>query len=255
MPFRFVNHPLVLCAFSLLILWTAAYLGSRYRKQRDLDGEEKDELNLVAGGVLTLLGLIIGFSFSMAVGRFDLRMASEANEANAIGTEYLRAELLDADHATALQTGLARYLAQRIEWYRTRDARNVPRVERLQNATEHTMWAIVRSAATARETPVRALVVSGMNDVIDDAGYTKAAWANRIPRTAWVLMILIAAFASVLLGYNVRSASARFRGIYLLPITVSIALFLVADLDSTRGGLIMISPNDLLALQDQINSQ
>ncbi len=89
-----MNFPVLLFFPSVIILWFAAQYGASLRKRRALKDEEREDFALVQGATLTLLGLIIGFSFSMAIGRYDQRKNYEEEEANAIGTEYVRAGLL-----------------------------------------------------------------------------------------------------------------------------------------------------------------
>ena len=87
----FADHPIVLFLFCFAMLWLSAQAGGHFRKKRGcLDEPAREELGLIVGATLTLLGLIIGFSFSMATGRYDQRKNCEAQEANAIGTEYTR---------------------------------------------------------------------------------------------------------------------------------------------------------------------
>src|SRR5215475_4626937 len=95
-----VDFPLAVFAFSLVLLWIAAQAGAFFRRKRGApDEKERQDLGVVLTASLTLLGLVIGFTFSMAVSRYDQRKNYEEEEANAIGTEYLRATLLPAAQA------------------------------------------------------------------------------------------------------------------------------------------------------------
>src|SRR6516162_11215020 len=118
-----MNYPLLMGFCLLLVLWAAALAGAlcRKRRRRAQDDHEWDEFGLVVSATLTLLGLLIGFSFSMAIGRYDQRKNYEEEEANAIGTEYVRADLLPAAEGTAVRQLLSKYLDQRILWYEARD--------------------------------------------------------------------------------------------------------------------------------------
>jgi hypothetical protein len=93
---KIVNVPALVFTLCLLALWLSAQTGAYLRRSRRNLGEaEREDLGVILAAALTLLGLIIGFSFSMAVTRYDQRKNYE-EEANAIGTEYLRAGLLSA---------------------------------------------------------------------------------------------------------------------------------------------------------------
>jgi hypothetical protein len=89
-------HPAVVFLVSLVCMWIAALVGAWLRTRLGFDKERREDFNLVLASTLTLLGLLIGFSFSMAANRYDQRKNLEEAEANAIGTEYLRADLLPA---------------------------------------------------------------------------------------------------------------------------------------------------------------
>ncbi len=89
-----LNLPGVVCLLFIVVLWTSAVIGAKlYVGRRALEPHERDYFGIVLGASLTLLGLIIGFSFSMAVSRYDQRKNLEEEEANAIGTEFVRTDL------------------------------------------------------------------------------------------------------------------------------------------------------------------
>jgi hypothetical protein len=86
-----------------------------------------------------------------------------------------------------------------------------------------------------------------MNDVLNSEGYTQAAWWNRIPVGAWCLMFAIAIFSNYLIGFG--SKKPRLRLLMVLPLVVAVAFFLIADIDSPRGGVIRVHPQNLERLQ------
>jgi hypothetical protein len=246
------NYPfLVLFPLSLLMLWLAARIGTSLRKWRPLADDEREDFGFVQAATLTLLGLIIGFSFSMSISRYDQRKNYEEAEANAIGTEYFRAALLPAN-TVEVRALLRKYLDLRIFFYRTRSASELRRINTDTDQLQTEMWSAVKVPAMAQPTPVMALVVSGMNDVLNSQGYTQAAWWNRIPTSAWGLMITIAILCNVLVGYGGRSAMAKGRVIYILPLFVSISFLMIADIDSPRGGLIRVAPQNLVSLSQSL---
>ena len=97
-----------------------------------------------------------------------------------------------------------------------------------------------------------ALVVTGMNDVLNSQSYTQAAWWNRIPHAAWGLMAAIAICANMLLGFGARAAKMSAL-LLVFPLIVSIAFLLIADIDSPRGGLIRVQPQNLLSLAESLH--
>lgn len=230
------------------VLWLAARLGIWLGRKRGLEEAEREDFAVVQTATLTLLGLIIGFSFSMAMTRYDQRKNYEEAEANAIGTEYVRTELLPAPDQATAKALLRTYLALRIDFYERRDPDELQRTNTETFRVQTQLWAAVREAALAKPTIVTGLAASGMNDVLNSQGYTQAAWWNRIPTAAWIFMVLIAICANVMIGYGARNASGEPALLVVLPLIVSIAFLMIADIDSPGRGLIRIVPQNLIAL-------
>jgi hypothetical protein len=239
--------PLLVFALGFIVLWLAALTGAYLRRRRrNMDEAERQDLGLILSAALTLLGLIIGFSFSMAITRYDLRKTYEAEEANAIGTEYARARLLRTDDATKVHELLRSYLDQRISFYTGRNAEHLEQISTTTAELQAHLWDIVQAAAAAQPTPPVALAVSGMNDVLNSEGYTQAAWWNRIPSAAWGLMLAVAIGCNFLFGYNARRPTEeKTREFLILPLIVSIAFVLIAEMDTPRGGFIRVQPVNL----------
>jgi hypothetical protein len=245
-----VDHPLLVFLVSLAAFWSSAWIGARLRGWK-ADGRE--HFSFILGGTLTLLGLIVGFTFSMAVGRYDQRKNYEEQEANAIGTEYARADLLPAEQASKVRGLLRSYTDQRIAYYVNHDEQRLQQIEARTARLQADLWSAVATHASAQPTPTTALVISGMNDVLNSQGYTQAAWWNRIPRGAWLLMILIAIFCNALIGYSARERGNWF--FLILPSALAITFLLIADIDSPRGGLIHVFPQNLEATAQSLRAQ
>jgi hypothetical protein len=240
MPDIFEN-PFVVFAVALIGQIIAALIGDFLRKRvQSFKQGERHDFNTVQAATLTLMALIIGFSFSMAVTRYDLRKTLEEAEANAIGTEYLRAGLLPEESASRTRELLKKYLDLRIAFYEEAEAWPAAEIAQQTASVQSEMWSVVKSA-----TPTIALVVSGMNEVINAQGFTQAAWWNRIPTGAWAMMALMAVSCNLLVGYGERRKAELF--LFVLPVVISLAFFLIADLDSPRGGAIRVHPQNLLA--------
>ncbi len=252
---RLLNFPVIFSIVTMLLMWSAAQVGAAVRRRRPLKDEERDDFNTVEAATLTLLGLIIGFSFSMAVSRYDLRKTYEEAEANAIGTEYVRAGLLPASDAAKVRSMLKKYTGLRIQFYVTRDRPDLQRVNNETNQLQTDLWSAVQAPALAKPDPISALAVGGMNDVLNSQGYTQAAWWNRIPPTAWALMVLIAVACNLLVGYGARSVTRRSTLLFVLPMVVAVAFLLIADIDSPRGGLIHVVPQNLVSLAQTLPGQ
>lgn len=249
---KIVEHSVLIFAVSVVVLWISAQGGAMFRRKFEPSEERKHDWDLVLGATLTLLGLIIGFSFSMVISRYDLRKFYEEAEANAIGTEYVRADLLPGD-GNRIRELLREYLSQRILFYETWDASRLKEIDGRTAQLQSEMWSTVQRGVAKDPNPVAALIVSGMNDVLNSQGYTQAAWWNRLPLGAWELMAAIAIFCNVLVGYaSNRSGALLFL---VLPLALSISFFLISDIDSPRAGRIRVVPQNLMSVSESLRAQ
>ena len=250
------RYPLALLAISFVILAVSARLGVFLAKRSQLpEGGVRDDFSIIQGATLTLLGLIIGFTFSMALNRYDQRKNLEEEEANAIGTEYLRVGLLPPADAAKARPLLLTYLDQRIAFYEASIFDDIAPIEARTAKLQAELWSAVQAPALSQPTPIVALAVSGMNDVINSQGYAYAAWWNRIPVAAWWLMIMIAVCSNVLFGFGARDPKRESRLMLVLPLVVAIAFFLIADIDSPRTGVIKVQPQNLISLAQSLKAQ
>jgi hypothetical protein len=243
MPMR----PLYVVVVALALQSLAVFAGDWLRRRRrEVEESERKDLATILPAALTLLTLLIGFSFSMAANRYDQRKTLEEAEANAIGTEYARADLIPAQ-AAQIQSLLRQYTGQRILFYEVTDPAQRQAVDAATASLQAALWDSVTPAALSTPTPVTALAVSGMNDVLNSQGYTQAMFWNRLPPGAWLLMLLVSVFCSFLFGYS-EYRTSRLR-LWILPVIVALPLGLIADIDSPRNGLIHVVPQNLLAVQ------
>ncbi|SAK84172.1 hypothetical protein AWB76_05810 [Caballeronia temeraria] len=242
----FVDHPEVLFVVLLVLFIGAVAFGATVlRRFAMLPAEDREDFNIIQTSTLTLLALLVGFSLSMAVNRYDLRKTLEESEANAIGTEYSRADLADAAIAAKMKSALLRFTKLRLAHYRTRAPDEVAKIVRDTGTVETELWQLATQVGKEQPTPIGALVVAGMNDVLNSQDYSEAARINHIPLGAWYLMIIIALLGCVMQGYGARGSLRKGLLITILPATVALSLALIADIDSPKGGLIRVEPRDL----------
>jgi hypothetical protein len=243
-----LNYPVLLSLLAFASMWLASAAGLWLRGRLAGERPRSDDLDLVTGATLSLLALIIGFTFSMAGSRYDQRKINEESEANAIGTEYLRAELLPPPDAARVRALLRAYLDERIKFFESGDPGQEAAINQRTDQLELNLWEGVRAPASAQPTPVTALAVGGMNNVIDARGFSQAAIWNRIPPASWILLGGIALLNGGLLGYGSRD-SRRWRRLgFVLPVAVGISFLLIADIDAPRHGLIRVNPENLQSL-------
>jgi hypothetical protein len=250
---QLLDYPRIFFLVAFLVLWFAARFGAYCSKRRrQLQEDEREDFGIILAATLTLLGLIIGFSFSMAISRYDQRKTYEEAEANAIGTEYVRAGLLPTADAARARQLLKDYLDQRILFYHSRAADERTQVNTRTTQLQNQLWSAVQTPAALQPTPVVALVLSGMNDVLNSQGYTQAAWWNRIPTAAWILMVLIAICCNLLIGFGARHEHSVL--FLIVPLVVSLSFFLIADIDSPVRGLIRVTSQNLDSLSQSLKS-
>ncbi|MDM0047627.1 hypothetical protein [Variovorax sp. J22R115] len=247
------DYPLAVFGLSFLLLlisvWTGALLFRRWWPPKD---SIRDDFGVIQTATLTLLGLIIAFSFSMAVSRYDQRKSLEEAEANAIATEFLRADLLPGADAAKVRALLTDYFDQRLLYYTTRDEQELKKINVRTAQLQAALWSAVAAPAAAAPSPTMALVAMGMNDVLNAQGYTQAAWWNRIPSAAWILMLTIGICCHVLVGYGVKDPKEERALLLVLPLVMSIAFMLIADIDSPRSGAILVQPVNLLSIAELV---
>lgn len=244
-----MNRPLFVFVVTFVGLWLAGRVGVTLRQRREeMPPDEHEDFGVILAATLTLLGLIIGFTFSMAISRYDQRKNYEEGEANAVGTEYVRADFLPAENAEKVRQLLKRYVEQRISFYETRTEKELDQVNASTAELQEQLWDAVKTPALTQPTPLQALVVSGMNDVLNSQGYTQAAWWNRIPLAAWVLMWIIAICCNSMIGYFVSPGGGHWMRLFVMPLVVAVCFCLISDIDSPRWGVIKVVPQNLVSL-------
>jgi hypothetical protein len=250
------DFPLLVFAGTLVVMWGSIRLGvvlsSRFGA---LQEDVRKDLETVQAAALTLLGLLIGFAFSMAVSRYEERKTYEEAEANAIGTEYIRADLLPAANGVKVRALLHDYLEQRMQFYVARDAQQVREINTRTTRLGTELWSDVADAAAVQVTPMVALAVSGMNEVLNSRGYAVAARENRLPWAAWSLLAVVAIVCTLLLGFGARGAQGERMLVLVVPLTVALAFLLIADIDSPASGVIRVIPENLAALSSSLSAR
>ena len=191
----------------------------------------------------------------MAIDRHDQREIFEEGEANAIGTEYLRADLLPPKASAATKDLLIQYIDQRILFYSKQSPEKIQEIRSKTDQLQMALWNEILPVVRTQPTAPIALVASGMNDVLNSQGYVQAAWWNRIPFTAWALMAAIAVCANLLVGFGARNFEKNTGLFMIFPFVISVSFFLIADIDSPRGGVIRIEARNLAALKNNLTQQ
>ena len=144
------DYPLLLFALSFFAMTLSAWIGASISKRRRiLTSEEREDLGIIQAATLTLLGLIIAFTFSMALNRYSQRKNYEEAEANSIGTEYLRLGLLPSTDVARGRALLLNYLDQRILFYTANDERQLRQINAQTANLQTELWSSVQASAVA----------------------------------------------------------------------------------------------------------
>lgn len=245
---------MVLLAVLSILPFLGIKLGLRVR---NAGRSEDPELGTVIGSILGLLALLLGFTFSMAATRFDRRKQLIVEEANAIGTTYLRAEFLpDAQRADSKKF-LREYVRNRISLFAgkpdpEKDAAEIRETARLQ--TE--LWNLAVAAGRAEPTsnPVKLYLVS-LNQTLDLHDVRVAAMENHVPEAIFIILFLVAGVGTALVGYGcgVHGRSGANASIAISVLSV-LVIMLIIDLDRPRRGAIQVSPSSLERLHESLKT-
>ena len=237
------NHPAVLAIVCLLILWLFTRFGIVLATRTAGNhvphpSAETSSSALALTASLTLLGLLIGMTLATAAARSTQRQLTEQQEAAAIRSAYIRAQLLNPPQSAAIRGLLAQYLTSRIATY---SAASAPRPSDPETAAfPPRLWQVVLVPTPSRRIASSTLVISSLNLVLTSRAYARRAWSTRIPATDWLLLILLAALASLLAGFALPPAptAKRSRFLILLPTLIAASFFLIDALDLSAAGFI-----------------
>lgn len=203
--------------------------------------------------VLGLLALLIGFTFSIALGRYDERRGLVVQEANALGTTWLRTDLLeDADRAR-MQEVLRRYVDARVDFADARGSEEEVQQYARTLALQQELWSVLNDATQAfRDSPRASLLFTTTNQSIDLASERYAARQDHIPRRIIRMLLLFALLAAGLVGYE---RPRHRRSTVLLLLLFALAVGLVMDLDQPSTGVTSVPQEPMLDLQKSIRPE
>ena len=215
------------------------------------DEARRSQIGGVQGAILGLLGLLLGFTFSMAVNRYELRRDLVLKEANTIGTTWLRASLLPEAQSGPVKSLLRRYVDVRIRTQSASDdAQRLADGLRQSAEIESELWQHTEAAAKTAPTPITATFIVALNEMIDTDAERVTASRNTIPGAVWTLLIIVAAVGCLTSAYGSGAQGARsaFTS-FLLPLLITIAIVLIFDLMHTHEGVVSISQQPMLDLR------
>lgn len=240
----------------LLIMLACTEAGIRLGwRARALSAEVQSKIMTVEGALLGVLGLLLAFTMAMAVGRFDARRTLVLDEANALGTTWLRSKAMPAKEGAEMADLLRQYVASRLRYseagtdpFQLRQARE--EAARLQAE----LWS--RAIAFAQKDPrslPAGLLLESLNQSIDLEAARWTAFANHVPNSVIYANGGVAFLAMMLVGYGFGLAGRRHGfSSYVLVLSIVVVLMIIVDLDRPRHGFIQVSQQPLLDLQQQM---
>jgi hypothetical protein len=232
--------PVALVSISTFLGLLIAYaVGSwlRGRIPRLAGGHDDDEANYdgyIISGVVGLLALLMGFTFSLAIDRFDARRAMVVEESNAIGTTYLRAQTFPEPHRTELSTLLAKYVDNRITVAKTTDLSQARRLLAQADALQARLWAETIAAIAPQRDDVSSSFMETMNATIDVSAARKASRLAQVPQRVFVVLFVYMLMTAGVLGYVI--AKQRRGAVLTLMVLLTVAYMLIIDIDSPNRG-------------------
>jgi Holliday junction resolvasome RuvABC endonuclease subunit len=213
--------------------------------------EEKDnEANFdgyIVSGVVGLLALLMGFTFSLAVDRFDTRRVMVIEESNAIGTTYLRAQTFAEPHRGELSRLLKQYVDVRLAVAQTTDVARASRLLAESDALQASLWAVTIAAIAPQRDDVSATFMETMNSTIDIAAARKAARLAHVPQRVFVVLFAYMIMTAAVLGYVI--ATRRRGAVLTLLVLLTVSFMLIIDIDSPNRGRVRESQAPMVELK------
>lgn len=240
----------------ILLLFICIEVGRRIRRRFREEGDSSG-LSVIDGAIFGLLALILAFTFSGADSRFEVRRQLIVQETNAIGTAYLRIDLLPPATQPQLRRDYRDYVDARLAYYRnlsldmSKSHADLARSTALQNK----IWSETVAAVQQASSPaVTTLVISSLNDMIDITTTRAVALQTHPPLLIYILLLVLALASSLIAGFGMGDIRKRpWLHTLVYAVALTITLYTIVDLEFPRLGIIRIDRYDQ-ALVNQRNS-
>jgi hypothetical protein len=252
--------PFLICLVFLGVMVAASEIGFwvRGRMSAGPSGIGKADIALIVGAVMTLLALLLGFSYSMSVTRFESRRQLVVDEANAIGTTYLRAKTLPEPRSSEIQELLRQYTALRVEMAGMEEYAP-EKIRLMDNRTKElhgSLWSHASALSKENPDPVVAVFLQTLNEMIDLHAKRFAAFRNHVPFSVYLVLLTVSAIALWLLGYYFGAQRKRVQILTtVLAFLVASVMWLIIDLDQPTHGAIRTNQQSLLDLQQDLSRE
>ena len=245
----------VLFMLTLAFVFLAINGGIRLGLIRRERSKELESIGTVVGATLGLLAFMLAFTFNMTANRYDERKQLFLDDINTIGTVYLRAALMPEPYATEIRTLLREYVDIRAK--AARDPDKLREAIRSSEVIHDLLWQKTEEMiATLHVTPMHALFVEALNEMIDLHGKRVSIGSHfRIPGIIWMGLYVVAILAMVTVGYQFGQAKQRQLLVnFILALTFSSVIMLIVDLDRALEGSVKVNQQMLFHLQEKLQA-
>lgn len=218
----------------------------------------RNQINTIQSSLLGILALMMGFTFSIALDRYNSRSSAEVAEANAIGTAYLRSELLPDSVRPQIQDAIKQYVSVRMQSSTISLDQQTERQALLNRAVElqASLWDQAIQVSTSDPNPVTSgLFLQSLNELIDNYSIRLAEIDRHIPELVLVLLYCAFIVTGGMIGYTAGLANHRPAfATYIMVMLIILLLFMIIDLDRPRSGIIRVSQQGMIELNETINN-
>jgi len=252
----------VLVAIALLgVMVLGAELGYRLGRKgrRTHDEPTRTQITSIQAATLGLLALLLGFTFAMALSRFEYRKQMVVQESNAIGTAALRSQFLPTSRDDEINELFRRYVEIRLEsvLHTVQGSSAREQLDLEVRHIQHQLWRIANEAA---ETDPRSislgLFTHAVNELIDIKTKRDIAVANHVPESVLLFLLAFAVLAAVVLGYGNGLAGGRVMSLTAAYCAIVVlVIVLITDLDHPQQGLARTSQQSMIQLQEIMNAR
>jgi hypothetical protein len=251
---RLSDYPLVLLVSTfvglLACVASGVMLERRWAKLHEADYQK--QLSKSRNEIAVLLSLLLGFSLSLVLSRFNVRHELLVEEADAIRTTSLRAELIPEPGASRARVLLRQYVDARLDFSAAGQNEEATRAALEESKKiQRELWQIAKSAVEQRPTLFTSLFVQKLNETIDLNARRLAAQQNRLPRAIWFVLLSLSMLTCLLVGLTQRPLVIP--AMLVMPLMISIVFAVIADLDTPKSGLIHIGSGSLERLKTDLN--
>lgn len=241
--------------FALLLI--ASEIGFRRGRAvgSNLTEASRSQLSSFQGAMMGLLALLLAFSFALAESRFETRRHLVVEESNAIGTAYLRAQMLPEPHRTEIAKLLRDYVDARLEFFQAGvDEDKLNSAIAKSQGVQQQLWSQALAVTEKDPRPVpTGLFITPLNDVIDLHAERDAARRNRVPEIVLWLLVVAAIGSLGLAGYGGGVGSRRnLAHTITVALIVSLVILVIMDFDRPRRGFVKISQQSMIALRQSL---